>query len=85
MELKVGRIINLLDVVGKRMLQWFGHVVKQSVDSLARAILEGMVDCKCSRGRPEKSWMINIIKWTGVKVVELIKKTRDREARKSVE
>ena len=32
-ELEVGKIVNLLEVVRKRELQWFGHVVRQSGDS----------------------------------------------------
>ena len=39
---------------------------------MAKTILEGMVDGKRSRGRPEKSWMNNIIEWTGMTVVEFI-------------
>ena len=53
-ELKVRKMVNLLEVVRKRKLQWFGHVVRQNGDSLAKTILEGMVDGKRSRGRPEK-------------------------------
>ena len=48
-ELEVGKIVNLLEVVRKRNLQWFGHVVRQGADSLAKTILEGMVDCNRSR------------------------------------
>ena len=36
-------------------------VVRQSADNLAKTILEGMVNGKRRRGRPEKSWMNNII------------------------
>ena len=60
-ELEVGKIVNLLEVVRKMKLQWFGHVVRQRGDSLVKTILEGMIDGKRSRGRPEKSWMNNII------------------------
>ena len=59
-------------------------VVRQGADSLAKTILEGMVDGKRNRGRPEKSWMNNIIKWTGMKVVDLIKSARDRKAWKTI-
>ena len=45
---------------------------------------EGMVDGKRSRGKPEKSGVTIIIEWTGIKVVELIKTARDREACKNV-
>ena len=83
-ELEVGKVVNLLEVVRKRKLQWFGHVVRQGADSLAKTILEGMVDGKRNRGRPEKSWMNNIIEWTGMKVVDLIKSARDRKAWKTI-
>ena len=83
-ELEVGKIVNLLEVIRKRKLQWFGHMVRQSGDSLGKTILEGMVDGKRSRGRPEKSWMNNIIEWTGMTVMELTTTARDREAWKSV-
>ena len=83
-ELEVGKIVNLLEVVRKMKLQWFGHVVRQSGDSLAKTIFEGMVDGKKSRGRPEKSWMNNIIEWRGMTVMELATMARDRDAWKSV-
>ena len=38
------------------------------------------MDGKRNRGRPEKSWMNNIIEWTGMKVVDLIKSARDTKA-----
>ena len=38
----VGMIVNLLKVVRKRNLQWFGHVVRQGADSLAKTISYGM-------------------------------------------
>ena len=59
-------------------------MVRQGADSLAKTILEGMVDRKRSRGKPENSWMNNIIDWTGMKVVDLIIWDRDREAWKII-
>ena len=43
----------LLGTVRKRKLQWFGHLVRQD-NSLAKMIMEGMVEGKRGRGRPEK-------------------------------
>ena len=49
-ELEVGRIVNLLEVVRKRELQWFGHAARQSGDSFAKTLLEGIFNGKRSRG-----------------------------------
>ena len=40
----------MLEVVRKRKLQWFGQVVRQGADSLAKTILKSMVDGKRNRG-----------------------------------
>ena len=81
-ELEVGKIVNLLEVVRKRKLQLFGNVVRQGGDSVVK--YERMVGGKRDRGRPEKSCMNSIIEWTGMTVVELITTARDREAWKNV-
>ena len=39
-ELDVGKVINLLDVLRKRILQWFGFVLRQGADSLVKIIFE---------------------------------------------
>ena len=78
-ELAVEKILNLLEVVRKRRkLPWFGYVVRQGSDSLEKTILQGMVDGKSNKSRPEKTWMYNIIEWAGMKVVDLINSDRDR-------
>ena len=50
-ELEAGKIVNLLELVRKRKIQWFGLVVRLSGDSLGKIILQGMVDGKRNRGR----------------------------------
>ena len=52
-------------------------MVRQGADNLAKTMLEGMVDDKRSRVGPEKSWINNIIEWTGMKVVDLLTSTQD--------
>ena len=68
----------LLGTVRKRKLQWFGHLVRQD-NSLAKMIMEGMVEGKRGRGRPEKQWIDNIKEWTMLEISEIMKKARDRE------
>ena len=54
-----GKSERLLGTVRKRKLRWFGHLVRQH-NSLAKMIMEGMVEGKRGRGRPEKQWIDNI-------------------------
>lgn len=49
----IGISERLLAVLRKRKLQWFGHLVRKD-NILARMFMEGMVEGKRKRGRPEK-------------------------------
>ena len=53
----------LLTVVKKRKLRWFGHVPRSS--GLAKTILQGTMEEKRKRGRQKKTWEDNIKEWTG--------------------
>ena len=55
---------NLLTLVKKRKLRWFGHVSRSS--GLAKTILQGTVKGKRKRGRQKKRWEDNIKEWTGM-------------------
>ena len=48
----------LLTLVKKRKLRWFGHVSRSS--GLAKTILQGKVKGKRRRGRQKKRWVDNI-------------------------
>ena len=52
----------LLTLVNKRKLRWFGHVSRSS--GIAKTILQGTV--KRKRGRQKKRWEDNIKEWTGM-------------------
>ena len=52
----------LLTLVKKRKLRWFGHVSRSS--GLAKTILQGTVKGKRKRGRQKKRWEDNIKEWT---------------------
>ena len=57
----IGEFDELLTLVKKRKLRWFGHVSRSS--GLAKTILQGTV--KRKRGRQKKRWTDNIKEWTG--------------------
>ena len=52
----------LLTLIKKRKLKWFGHVSRSS--GLAKTILQGTVKEKRKRGRQKKRWEDNIKEWT---------------------
>ena len=61
----IGEYDELLTLVKKRKLRWFGHVSRSS--GLAETILQGTVKEKEKRGRQKKRWEDNIIRgqeWT---------------------
>ena len=60
----IGEYDELLTLVKKRKLRWFGHVSRSS--GLAKTILQGTVKGKRKRGRQKKWWEDNIKEWTGM-------------------
>ncbi|KAI8503836.1 hypothetical protein Bbelb_188070 [Branchiostoma belcheri] len=61
-----GKQQSLLSTVKQRKLMWFGHVCRYN--TLAKTILQGTVAGGRKRGRPRKTWLDNIKKWTGLSV-----------------
>jgi len=59
----IGRYEDLLSIVKRRKLQWYGHTTRSS--GLAKTILQGTVQGERKRGRQRKSWVDNISEWTG--------------------
>ena len=53
----IGEYDELLTLVKKRKLRWFGHVSRSS--GLAKTILQGTVKGKRKRGRQKKRWEDN--------------------------
>ena len=60
----IGEYDELLTLVKKQKLRWFGHVSRSS--DLAKTILQDTVKGKRKRGRPKKRWEDNIKEWTGM-------------------
>ena len=60
----VGVHDDLLTMVKKLKLRWFGHISKSS--GMAKTILQGTVKGARRRGRQKKRWEDNIKEWTGM-------------------
>ena len=72
----IGEYDELLILVKKRKLRWFGHVSRSS--GLAKTILQSTVKGKRKRGRQKKRWEDNIKEWIGM---DLASSTRSAEHR----
>ena len=60
----IGPHEDLLTIVKRRKLQWYGHVSRTS--GLAKGILQGKVKAGRRQGRQRKRWEDNIRGWTGL-------------------
>ena len=73
---KVGHYEDLLTIVKKRKLKWYGHVTR--ANSLSTTILQGSVQGGRRRGRQRKKWSDNITEWTRKSFAETQALAHDR-------
>ena len=79
----IGEYDELLTLVKKRKLRWFGHVSGSS--GLAKTIiLQGTVKGKRKRGRQKKRWEDNIKEWTGMDFASSTRAAENRSRWKGV-
>ena len=57
---------DLLTIVKRRKLQWYGHVSRSS--GMAKTILQGTVKGERGQGGQRKRWEDNIRKWAGLEL-----------------
>ena len=68
---------DLLIIVKKRKLQWYGHVSRSS--GLAETILQGTVKGGRRQGRQKKRWDDNTREWTGLEFAKSQRAAENRE------
>ena len=78
----IGEYDELLTLVKKRKLRWFGHVSRSS--GLAKTILKGIVKGKRKRGRQKKRWEDNIKEWTGMDFASSTRAAENRSRWKGI-
>ena len=76
-ELSVER--EVLNIIIKRRLKYVGHANRNSKTDLMTAMLQGKVESKRNRGRPPISYMNNITASSGLRLSEIIHRSRDRD------
>ena len=72
----VGVHDDLLTMVKKRKLRWYGHISRAS--GMAKTILQGTVKGARRRGRQKKRWEDNIKEWTGMGFGDSLRAAEDR-------
>ena len=72
----IGPHEDLLTIVKRRKLQWYGHVSRSS--GLAKTILQGTVKGGRRQGRQRKRWEDNIREWTGLEFAKPQRAVKNR-------
>ena len=78
----IGPHEDLLTMVKRRKLQWYGHVSRSS--GLAKNILQGTVKRGRGQGKQTKRWEDNIRKWTGLVFAKSQRAVENREKRRKL-
>ena len=73
----IGPHEDLLTIVKRRKLQWYGHVSRSS--GLAKTILQGTVKGGRRQGGQRKRWEDNIREWTGLEFGKSQRAVENRE------
>ena len=66
----------LLKEIKRRKLQYLGHIIRG--DEIQKDLIEGKVEGTRKRGRPRSSWLGEIEKWTGKKMIQLTRLATNR-------
>ena len=73
----IGPHEDLLTMVKRRKLQWYGHVSRLS--GLTKTILQGRVKGGRSQCRQRKRWEDNFTEWTGLEFAKSQRAVENRE------
>ena len=76
-QLAIGPHEDLLTIVKRCKLQWYGHVSRSS--GLAKTILQGTVKGGRRQGRQRKRWKDSIREWTGLEFAKSKRALENRE------
>ena len=82
MQQAIGPHEDLLTIVKRRKLQWYGHVSRFS--GLAKTILQGTVKGGRRQGRQRKRWEDNTREWKGLEFTKSKRTVQNREKSRKV-
>jgi hypothetical protein len=53
----VKRKLDIIDIIEKKRLQWYGHVKRMPEERIPKLILEWVPEERRKRGRPRRTWI----------------------------
>lgn len=77
-ELKMDKAQRLSTVCLQRIMRYFGHIARRSMDNLERLMVTGKVDGKRPRGRSPKRWSDQITEQTKGPISAALHQAADR-------
>ena len=78
----IGALDDLLTMVKKRKLRWYGHISRSS--GMAKTILQGTVKGARKKVRQKDRWEDNIKEWTGMGFGDSLRAAEDKEGWKGI-
>jgi hypothetical protein len=60
---------DIIDIIERKRLQWYGHVKRMQEERLPKLIMEWITGERSKRGRPRKTWMEGV--WVAMKTRHL--------------
>ena len=55
--MEVKEDLDIIDIIERKRLQWYGHVKRMQEERLPKLIMEWIPEERRKRGRPRKTWM----------------------------
>ena len=66
-----------VEIVKKQKLKLYGHEMRRG--GLLKTVIEGSMEGRRRRGRPQKSWFNDVKEWTGERGAKISQMAKDRE------
>ena len=73
-----------LQLVKKRKLSYYGHVLRKEGNCMEKEIMQGTTSGQRRRARPRTCWQDNKTKWTGLTGDHLLRSVEDRRQRRKI-
>ena len=78
----IGIKTGLIQTIKERKMKFFGHTRRHA--SLPKLIMEGAVEGKRARGRPDRSWIDDIKDWSGTTMSVCNESAMDRQSWRAI-